>query len=190
MAKPYSFRYPTDILSTMEPWRNKLGEDFERVVSALADRDRAIEDHLSLDVAQGFLGFASGTQEDLVGTSFIDLNMEVTFTVPANRQLKMTYNVPIRNLDTTTDISEIRALDQDDNLLCFSSFEHAPFLDLDDINSSVRYSMTYFQQPDAGTHTWRLQARMAVDGNGEVTDAWGDSIYLAIEDIGPVGRLA
>lgn len=42
------FRYPYDIHTTLEPWREKLGTEYDQVVSRLLDRDRALEDKLSI----------------------------------------------------------------------------------------------------------------------------------------------
>lgn len=41
------FRYQPDSTATLEPWRVRLGEDFDTVVSRLTDRDRQIEDYVS-----------------------------------------------------------------------------------------------------------------------------------------------
>jgi hypothetical protein len=41
------FRYQPDIHSTLEPWREKLGSEFEQVTALLTDRDRAIEDYVN-----------------------------------------------------------------------------------------------------------------------------------------------
>lgn len=41
------FRYGYDVQSAMEPWREKLGDDYENVLARLSDRDRQLEDFLS-----------------------------------------------------------------------------------------------------------------------------------------------
>lgn len=41
------FRYTPDIRAAMEPWREKLGRDYESVVARLTDRDRALEDYVN-----------------------------------------------------------------------------------------------------------------------------------------------
>jgi len=41
------FRYPSEVHIALEPWRSKLGADFDRVAALLLDRDRALEDHLA-----------------------------------------------------------------------------------------------------------------------------------------------
>lgn len=43
-----TFRYPFDVQSAMEPWRDKLGPDFDNVINRLSDRDRALEDALAM----------------------------------------------------------------------------------------------------------------------------------------------
>lgn len=44
MATDNGFRYPVDIHTALEPWRQKLGSEFDSVVSRLSDRDRRLED--------------------------------------------------------------------------------------------------------------------------------------------------
>jgi hypothetical protein len=41
------FRYTPDIRTATEPWREKLGRDYESVVARLVDRDRALEDYVT-----------------------------------------------------------------------------------------------------------------------------------------------
>lgn len=41
------FRYPYDILATLEPWREKLGSEFDSVAARLTDRDRSLEDYVN-----------------------------------------------------------------------------------------------------------------------------------------------
>lgn len=42
-----AFRYPYEIATVLEPWRERLGDQFDEVVALLADRDRALEDSLT-----------------------------------------------------------------------------------------------------------------------------------------------
>lgn len=42
------FRYVPDVQAALEPWREKLGQHYDEVVSKLVDRDRALEDYATL----------------------------------------------------------------------------------------------------------------------------------------------
>lgn len=42
-----AFRYQPDLGSTLSPWRDRLGEEFDSVVTRLTDRDRQLEDYVS-----------------------------------------------------------------------------------------------------------------------------------------------
>lgn len=54
MSTSGAFRYQYDIQTALEPWRETLGESFDRVVSILRDRDRAVEDYVSRYTTQIF----------------------------------------------------------------------------------------------------------------------------------------
>lgn len=47
MASSPAFRYPYNIQTTLEPWREVVGPNFDKVVTLLTDRDRAIEDYVN-----------------------------------------------------------------------------------------------------------------------------------------------
>jgi len=189
MAVAGGFRYPFDIQSSLEPWRQKLGRDFDAVVAHLADRDRALEDYLSVGVAQGYLG--TGVVPNLgqsLTASYADVaGATVTFTVPGNRQVKVTAYVSIISLAAVNQSSFIRILDESSNVVRGDSVDHGPSGSKD---ASKQYNTITFLAPAAGTHTYKLQA-LINGGSGSLTsnvpaNNSGGSSFLSVEDIGPV----
>lgn len=92
-----AFRYPTDIASTLAPWRHKLGLDFESVVARLADRDRVLENNLSVWLQRyafrGYPGanftannnaFTTIPLDNTVYTDMIGLLSSNAYVVPAD----------------------------------------------------------------------------------------------------------
>lgn len=191
MARPYSFRYPYDVQSAMAPWRDRLGDEFDRVLVLLTDRDRAIEDYLSLGVSQGYLGvgFVPNGGQGLTGAYADVTGASVTFTVPAGRELKVTIYCNIINLDAAQRSSFVRVLDQNNTVIVGTSRDHGASGTKD---ASQPYRETVFVQPAAGTHTYRLQA-LINGGSGTLTSNVpatnsGGSSFLSVEDVGPASR--
>lgn len=183
MARPYAFRYPFDVVATLAPWRDKLGENFEPVVALLTDRDRALEDHLSLGVAQGYLGIGvpSSPPVALTSTPTDIAGMSVTFTVPAGRRLKVTLYVHITNIDAAPRASFVQVLDENGTTLFTDSASHDNFGG--SLGSGRTIHAVSFQSPAAGTHTYRLQANIN-GGAGSLVASSGNESFISIEDVG------
>lgn len=187
----YSFRFPFDIQSTLEGWRDKLSSpvtgSYDSVVSRLSDRDRALEDHLNLGVSQGYLGIGTvpnggqaltAAYADVTGAS-------VSFSVPAGRRIKTTVYATVSNIGLAT-VSFIRVLDENGTVLIGDSAT------LDAFGGTVaayRFITIVLTTPTTGAHTYRLQAKVnnanATLVSNDPADNSGGTSYLSVEDIGP-----
>lgn len=196
MSKPYSYRYASDIRAALEPWRQEFSDIhgtnvFDQVVSALSDRDRAIEDYLSLGVAQGYLGigFVPNGGQGLTA-SYADItDATVTFSVPAGRRIRLHVYCDIINLDASTRSSFIRVLDQNSTVIVGTSRDNAASGTRE---AAQQFRETVFTTPAAGTHTYKLQA-LINGGSGTLTsnvpaDNGGGSSFISVEDAGPATR--
>lgn len=187
--KPYSFRYPYDIRTTLAPWREELGANYEQVIHTLHDRDRAIEDHLSLDVAQGILGQGNiiGAPVALTGVNTDIPGMTVTFTVPtAPRKLKLTAYLTIVNADVVARDAFMRVLDENNTVLITESAGLASAGSTAPMEFH-RFNTTLYTTATPGTHTWRVQA--SINGAaGSVNSATAGDTFLTVEDAGPLNR--
>lgn len=47
---PVAFLYPFPLTTAMEPWREALGENYDRVIAVLAEREYALENYLRADL--------------------------------------------------------------------------------------------------------------------------------------------
>lgn len=103
-----AFKFPFEAVATFEPWREKLGEDFDQVVAILSDRDRALEDYLhdhdaALDallsqIADRLKAATVATGETTTSTSFTDLTTAgpaVTVTVGPSGKLLLTMSASV-----------------------------------------------------------------------------------------------
>lgn len=64
------FQYPYPIEAALDPWQEKLGDDYFDVVARLADRDRALEDYLQDCLARYAARAVSGAATTLVNGAF------------------------------------------------------------------------------------------------------------------------
>lgn len=197
--KPYSFRYPFDILTSMAAWREKLGKTsqgiydpaYDEVIRYLTDRDRAIEDYLSLDVAQGILDFAGNGSAFDFGTLEADITgVSITVTVPAGRALKISWHVQGVNNDFVNpggnNTVRIRAY-EDATIVGFT--KQADIADSADTTGRDEFDMSSFEivAPTAGTHTYKLTAQITNGPSQNMTISGGGAL-LIVEDVGPIGR--
>jgi hypothetical protein len=190
-SRPYGFRFPFDIRTAMEPWRGKIGDEFDHVIASLTDRDRAIEDYLSLGVAQGYLGVGPvpNTGQSLTAAYADITGASVAFTVPSGRELLVTAYCDIINLDAVARSSFIQILDENNVVLLGTSRSNVAS---GSGGASQPFRETVFTQPSRGTHTYRLQA-LINGGSGTLTsnvpaNASGGTSFLSVEDVGPATR--
>lgn len=185
-VKPYSFRYPTDLQSVLEPWRRSLGPDYDSVVALLRDRDRSIEDHLSLGVAQGYLGIGFQPQGSFILTAAYQsiTGATVTYTIPAGRQIKITAHFRAVHTGAGTTTSFLKIIDATAATLTSDYYNHgasgAPA-------SVTTYNIIYFFAPPAGTHTVTAQS-LILDAAGNLECLAGPSNFVSVEDVGPATR--
>jgi hypothetical protein len=190
-SRPYAFRFPIDVRTTMDPWRSKLGDEFDHVLATLTDRDRALEDYLSLGVAQGYLGVGvvPNTGQSLTAAYADITGASVTFTVPSGRELLITAYCDIINLDAVARSSFIKVLDESNVVLVGTSRSNSAS---GSGGASQPFRETVFTAPTAGTHTYRLQA-LINGGSGTLASvvpasASGGTSFLSVEDVGPATR--
>lgn len=193
--KPYSFRFPYDIRTTWDALQKKfvdalhgLDPEYSVMLNRMSDRDRALEDYLTLGVGQGYLGVAYPTSPPVALTNVFQniAGMTNTVNLPAGRRLKVIFNVYIVNLAGVTGASEVQILDENNNLILYDSYVHAVAGAIGDTHI---YTDTIFIDPLPGTHTYRLQARIATN-NGSLVSAPGLGFvsFTSIEDVGPANR--
>lgn len=178
--RPYSFRFDPPIRDTLLPWRDKLGADFDSVVSRLTDRDRQIEDHLNLNVGQGYLSLATLSTTFNLTTSY-QVVTEYTQTVrlPAKRKIKITLHVPVFNTGAVNGVVDILIKDNGTQIGSLLSRILGPSGGGD---NSGFMDLPLFPTLDAGVHVITLEARMFSGTTGSLSSV--DDI-LSIEDIGP-----
>ncbi len=199
LARPYGFRYPFDILTAMQAWRKKLGEgpggnydpSYDEVIKYLTDRDRALEDHLNLDVAQGVLGLgANGSSFDF-GVLEVDIPGDsVTVTVPSGRELRIDFHVHVVNNDfvnpggnNTVRIRVYRGT----TLIGFRSFAGIADSANTFAEDEADIDGTEFDEPTAGTHVYKITAEITHGPSQNMTISGGAS-FISVDDIGPAAR--
>lgn len=193
MAKPYAFRFPSDIRSTLEPWREQLNDSrllsgsggFDTVIAQLADRDRAIEDYLSLGVAQGQLGVAFspvGTTTLLSTYTALPL-LTVSYTVPAGRQIKITAHARIYNGNAGTTTGHLRLIDETAAAI---AGDYYFFNGVGTAGGILPWSLVQYLTPAAGTHSVTFEAKF--DNNNGKAEALTNSNHIIVEDVGPATR--
>lgn len=189
--KPYAFRYPYDVSSSLDPWREQLGPEFDNVVTRLADRDRQLEDHLSLGVAQGYLNVAQlGSNADFTNVEGDVSGLSATVTVPGGRRLRISFHAHVFNNDFThpggDNTARIRVMDGAAELARRSQ---ANIDDSADVFAGDECDLDgeIFVSPNAGEHTYNLKAQVTHGPSQKRTIVGGatDTAYIAIEDIGP-----
>lgn len=83
MAKGVRFTYPTDIATTLGPWREPLGDNYEQVVAALHERDRQLEDALGyatfIDRQRNYNAVMAAGATDLGAFAFMPGTPQLTF---------------------------------------------------------------------------------------------------------------
>lgn len=202
MAKPWSFRYPYEILTTMLPWKKTLDAssliggasgNYDQVIKFLTDRDRALEDHLNLGVAQGYVALTylpTGTIT-LSGAGFADIaGLAVTFTVPANRKILVTAGVRTIATSAGAPGSQVRLLDENNNVLGLDYYNYGPIGGAASVHT---YLFNTFYSPLPGTHTIRAQgqyfAGLTVAVETLLTTFGTSNTFISIQDVGPSDRL-
>lgn len=186
MARPYAFRYPVDIAATLDPWRDQLGRSFDQVVSILADRDRAIEDHLSLAVAQGYLGIGELTsvQTGLTTADTDVTNLTVTVTVPAGRRLKITVHSMIDNENGGSTAIGVLKIQEDGVTIA----HRESYLDAHlGLREGQDIDFCAFRSPSAGVHTYKVVAGIT-SNSGRIFATSTRPSFITVEDIGPADR--
>lgn len=176
IVRSYSFRYDPVIRETLMPWRDKLGNDFDTVVSRLTDRDRQIEDYLNLTLGQGVLDLAIRTTDQAGLTSAFQAitGLTATVTVPAHRQLRITVHGAILNTGGAG-LATVRLLEDGVNIGArTSNIAVSEFRDYDFITYST---------PAAGTHTYSLTA--SITDTGTFKMVFPGHGVIQVEDIGP-----
>lgn len=169
------FRYGYDVQAAMEPWRDKLGDDFENVIARLSDRDRQLEDYLSKTLPQGELGYAQVTADQGAITTVTDLtSLTVTVTVGAGRRIRITGAIRSSNTGANSNLLLIR---ESTTTLQTSSY----------VASTATERMppaVYVFTPTAGSHTYKLTADT---GGGTMTMRASSTApaFIQVEDIGP-----
>lgn len=185
----YSFRFPFDIRSTLEAWRDKLsgpvsGGSFDGVLSQLSDRDRAVEDHLNLGLSQGRLGYMISTSNQAIpDNTEADLTgLTVTVTVPANRVLRITGQVVFAISAPMTLTGWI--YEDGVKVAAFGEFADAgagpgPSMETIQCGSAIR-------TPGSGAHTYKLTGQSQGSGDGTIGATASAPGFILVEDIGPV----
>lgn len=179
----YSFRFPADIRSTLEPWRYQLGNQFDEVVAHLADRDRALEDHVNLSVGQGYLGIgtADAIQTGLTTADTAVTGLTVTVEVPANRRLKITVHTMIDNQAAGVGIGVVKVHEDGVTIAHRESYLEAT----GGLQEGADIDFASFAEPSAGAHTYSVVAGIS-SNNGRIIASATRLSYISVEDVGPV----
>src|ERR1700746_728501 len=167
--KPYSFRYPYDVQTTLEPWRNQLSGNilvgpntYDDVIAHLRDRDRAIEDYLSLGVAQGYLGIGFAPSSQAITTVDTDVTgCTVTFTVPdGNRLIKVTSFVFVEAVTSPANTFVVTNM-QEDNIVIDSEYlcHGAPGT----AAGPQMHQLQKFYTPKKGPHTVKISIHSVIN---------------------------
>lgn len=182
-SRPYSYRYPYDIQTTLEPWRARLGLEFDAVVKLLEDRDRALEDYLSFGIGQGYLATATITanQAGLTAAATDIVGLSDTVTVPEHRRLKITVHGRLQNNGAGTAVGNL--IVQEDGVDIgqrIAILQTTGALgDAQDMDFSV------FVNPTGGQHTYKVRASVS-SGSGTFIAFATNPGYITVEDIGSV----
>ena len=184
MPRLYSFRYPVDIRAALEPWKDQLGREFNQVVSMMTDRDRALEDHLNLGVAQGRLAYTITTSNQTIldNTTADITTLSVTVSLPANRVIRVSGQA-IFNIISPMDLQGW--VNQD-------GLDVGMFGDLSDSTAGgstvtgVICAGSVILTPTAGSHTYKLRATAVGSGTAVVGATTAAPGFILVEDIGPV----
>ncbi len=182
-SKPYSYRFPYDIQSTLEPWRTELGKNYDQVIATLRDRDRDLEDYLSLGVAQGQLGIATQTTSPFLfpGARTDIPGMTITVTLPANRLIKVSATVHVDVAAGATP-SSFLYLTEDTVIIAQEFYNHQSASD------GMREILVAFITPAPGQHTYTAQGASAPANSCQAVNISPSLNYITVEDIGPTTR--
>lgn len=187
-GRPYSFRFLFDAQTAYESLRDKLSDrisgsrSYDALVQRLSDRDRALEDHLNLGVSQGYLGIGEQTGGGYnITTSFTDIpGVTTTFTVPANRRLKVTSAIFVENVTAAAGTFVFTNVKQDGVVIRSEYLAHGA---AGSTAGPQMHLMTFFYSPAAGTHTLNTEIKSLATTLSAAT-LFGN--YISVEDIGPV----
>lgn len=183
--RAYSFVYKPDVVSTMNPWRAKLGESYEEVLALLADRDRQIENHVNLTVGQGYLAIAdqTGGAFAIPTADYADIpGMTATIDVPTNRQIKVTSSVFIENVSAGADTFVFTRVNLDGVTVRSEYLCHgAP----GKTGGPQGHSLVFFTAVTPGPHTLTTQTISLAAGMATNTVVEN---FLSVEDTGPPTR--
>lgn len=186
VARPYSFRYPYDIQTVLDRWRQKLASALtgDETINRLSDRDRAIEDYLSLGVAQGILDIGTQTGGAFaVPTSSTDIpGMTTTVTVPPNRMLRISSVVFVENSSAAAGTFVFTNVLEDGVIIRTEYFAHGA---AGGTAGQYLHQLPFYYTPTAGEHTYKTQISALALGLNAST-LFGNTI--TVEDVGPAAR--
>lgn len=197
-VKPYSFRYLYEIQRVLSPWRSYFqdqkvatgagSQDYEQVVQFLDDRDRQIEDYLTLGIGQGILAAVVNTTQDTpLTSSTVDINgMSLTVIVPANRVLRAFASLPLdNNGGTDPEAARIQIWEGVTQIAATTLGNLRPVAQAD----RNRAIFVHYIQPTPGEHTYRLRGNTLGLGLIDVDVSATEQGIFSIEDVGPVGTV-
>lgn len=188
MAEPRSFRYQPDVRSTLDPWREELGRDFEQVVALLTDRDRDLEDYLSsiqtrLDLLtsspyQVWVGAAYAAAGSTASASFVD------YPGPINANFTKLYDAATSDLIVTGWIGAYKTTNTgkvDVGLARDGGDQMIGDFFYNDLSSHRNISCTErITGMSAGAKSWRVRWRTS--NNGVSADS-NDAVRLTIFEV-------
>lgn len=160
-----------------------MPNQFDETVTLMADRDRAAEDALNKQVAQGQLSYINSGANDVIAgpgpTTLADF--VITVTVPENRLLRVSAKSQVQvSADSNWYIDLL-----EDAVATQRVFE-ADFNGVG--NRRAMWDGFALVTPAAGTHTYSFTA-VRFGGAGSLTiEGSADFKQMLVEDIGPANR--
>lgn len=184
--KAFSFLYPYNLTTVFEPWRKHLRDGYDKVIADLTERDRHLEDHLNINVAQGYLAYAPRTSNFLVlSAATTDVpNLTATVTVPANRRLKLTAHARIRNEAGVVANAFFKIRESGVTIGEHLTALLQPVGAAGDMLDSTVIS---YVSPTPGDHTYYVSVQFPA-GGGSINAEAVNPAYIAVEDIANAGR--
>lgn len=185
--KPYSFRYPYNIETTLERWAQKMASALtggDLTIPHLSDRDRSLEDYLSLGIGQGILARATVTssQAGIGAGGSVITGTPITINVPAGRLIQFDGQVQLINDSAVNTIATVQIQETPGPTIIMQ--RQAPLTPTGTIGNFADLSFTHFLAPTVGSHTYQLVAFFS-GGNGTVFASASAPTLFFITDIGP-----